>query len=82
MKAKGREGSPQGAGRTWQPSAGVGNDAGKMVGGWGDQPSWPRTQQENSSKNCGAEKTKEEKRSREESQTRRRGKAMEIWEGP
>lgn len=29
------------------------------TGAWGDQPSWARTQQENSSENWGSEKTKE-----------------------
>lgn len=59
MKTKRREGSAQGAGRTWQPSAGVGNDSGEAMVAGGDQPSWPRTQQENSSNNWGSEKTKE-----------------------
>lgn len=82
MKVKGREGSPR-------ELAGHDSPLQEWVMalvqwwwlGW-DQPSWPRSQQENSSKNRGSEKTKEEKRSREESQTRGRGKAMEIWEGP
>lgn len=78
MKAQGKERSPQGAARARQPSAQVGGDTGKTVVAAGDQPSWPRSQQENSSTNGGSEKTKEE----QGRGTNRTGKAMGIWEGP
>lgn len=75
VKAEGREGWLQGASRTWQLLAQVGDDTRKMVVAAGDQPSWPRSQQENSSTNWGSEKTKE-KRNREESQT---GEEAKQW---
>lgn len=48
-------------------------------GGWGDQQSWPSSQQ---LKDLDSEKTKQERRNRVEGQTERRIKAREIREGP
>lgn len=73
MKTKRREGSPQGAGRTWQPSAGVGNDSGKTVVAGGTSPRGQGLSRKTAQRTGALRRQK-----REESQTSRGGKAMEI----